>query len=141
MKRPSGIQIMPEGAQRSFAVPSGPVAQWFDAQSASTAQREHSTFRLKLTVQRLKFLGHWLETVSKMQAMGLFVPDAVQLTTIEGAAQNLVVTVNDLQKQGAFDKLPEIRAKDEQIYLDIIGDSGHAVRGLELALGRGKVAW
>ena len=45
------------------------------------------------------------------------------------------------QKQGAFDKLPEIRAKDEQIYLDIIGDSGHAVRGLELALGRGKVAW
>ncbi len=105
------------------------------------AVREHSTYRLKLTVQRLKFLGHWLETISKLQAMGLFVPDTAQLTTIEGAAQNLVVTVKDLQKQGAFDRLPDIRAKDEQIYLDIIGDSAHAVRGLELALGRGKVIW
>lgn len=105
------------------------------------ALREHSTYRLKLTVQRLKFLGHWLETISKMQAMGLFVPDAEQLTQVEGAAQNLVLTVNDLHKQGAFDHLQEIRAKDEQIYLDILGDSAHAVRGLELALGRGKVNW
>jgi hypothetical protein len=105
------------------------------------ALREHRDYRLKLAVQRLKFLGHWLETISKMQAMGLFLPDATQLTTIEGAAQNLVVNVNDLHKQGAFDRLPEIRAKDEQLYLDIIGDSAHAVHGLELALGRGKVAW
>lgn len=134
------------GTQKDRAVVEGQVPLLFyrlpiELAIYDQALREHSTFRLKLTVQRLKFLGHWLETISKMQAMGLFVPDAVQLTTIEGAAQNLVLTVNDLQKQGAFDKLPEIRAKDEQIYLDIIGDAGHAVRGLELALGRGKVAW
>ena len=96
---------------------------------------------MKLQVQRMKFLGHWLETVSKMHAMGLFAPDANQLTQIEGAAQNLVLTVDSLQKQGAFDHLPALRVKDEQMYLDIIGDSGHAVRGLELALGRGKVIW
>lgn len=105
------------------------------------ALREHPEYKLKLTVQRMKFLGHWLETISKMHAMGLFVPDDAQLTQIEGAAQNLVVTVDNLKKQGAFDNLPAIRKKDEQIYLDIIGDSGHAVRGLELALGRGKVNW
>ncbi len=105
------------------------------------ALHEHGDYKLKLTVQRMKFLGHWLETISKLQAMGLFVPDTTQLTAIEGAAQNLVVTVADLQKQGAFDHLDEIRAKDEQIYLDIIGDSAHSVRGLELALGRGKVNW
>lgn len=106
-----------------------------------SALKQHASYRLKLTVQRLKFLGHWLETISKMQAMGLFVPDANQLTHIEGAAQNLVVTVDALKKQGAFDRLPDIRAKEEQMYLDIIGDAGHAVRGLDLALGRGKVAW
>lgn len=105
------------------------------------ALREHPEYKLKLTVQRLKFLGHWLETISKMQAMGLFVPDAAQLTQIEGAAQHLVVTVDNLKKQGALDNLPAVRKKDEQIYLDIIGDSGHAVRGLELAMGRGKVNW
>ena len=105
------------------------------------AVKSHSTYRLKLTVQRLKFLGHWLETISKMHAMGLFVPDAEQLTQVEGAAQNLVLTVNDLHKQGVFDRLVEIRAKDEQVYLDILGDSAHAVRGLELALGRGRVNW
>lgn len=105
------------------------------------AVKKFSTHRLKLSVQRMKFLGHWLETVSKMQAMGLFVPSPAQLTQIEGAAQNLVLTVDSLKKQGAFDTLDTLRAKDEQIYLDIIGDAGHAVRGLELALGRGKVNW
>jgi hypothetical protein len=105
------------------------------------ALRQHANYRMKLQVQRMKFLGHWLETVSKMHAMGLFVPDANQLTQIEGAAQNLALTVDSLQKQGAFDHLPALRVKDEQMYLDIIGDSGHAVRGLELALGRGKVIW
>ncbi len=95
----------------------------------------------RLLVQRLKFLGHWLETISKLQVMGFFVPDEAQLIAIEGAAQNLTVTVEQLDKAGVFANLEAIRAQDEQLYLDVIGDSAHAVRGLELALGRSTLRW
>lgn len=97
--------------------------------------------KTRLLVQRMKFLGHWLETISKLQVMGFFVPDETQLVTIEGAAQNLTLTVDELQKAGTFEKVEDIRAEDEQLYLDIIGDAAHAVRGLELALGRGTLRW
>lgn len=105
------------------------------------ALKRNPKHRTRLLVQRMKFLGHWLETLSKMQAMGLFSPDDAQLRLIEGAAQNLALVVDALQKQGTFDQLPELRAQDEQLYLDIVGDASHAVRGLELALGRGTIAW
>ena len=95
----------------------------------------------RLLVQRMKFLGHWLETISKLQVMGFFVPDEAQLLAIEGAAQNLTLTVDQLGKTGAFDNLVAIRAEDEQLYLDVIGDAAHAVRGLELALGRATLRW
>jgi len=105
------------------------------------ASKSAPKFKLKLLVQRMKFLGHWLETVSKMQATGWFVADEKQLVAIEGAAQNLTLVVDAIQKEGAFDRIEQIRAEDEQLYLDIIGDAAHAVRGLELALGRGTIGW
>lgn len=105
------------------------------------AARQNPKYRLKLMVQRVKFLGHFLETISKMQALGLFTPDDGQLATIEGAAQNLSLTVSALSQSKAFERLDEIRAAEEQMYLDIVGDAAHAVRGLELALGRGTIAY
>jgi len=97
--------------------------------------------RTRLLVQRLKFLGHFLETMGKMQAMGLFVPDDEQMKLLEGAAQNLVITIQNLKKAGVFDHMDELRKQDEQLFLDVVGDACHAVRGLELALGRGSVRW
>lgn len=102
---------------------------------------QHKQFKEKLLVQRMKFLGHWLETMSRLQILGLFTPDDGQLTQVEGAAQNLAVTVAALQKQGTFDHLDELQKSDPQLYLDVIGDAGHAIRGLELALGRQKLRW
>lgn len=98
-------------------------------------------YRLQIMAQRLKFLGHFLESASKLSAMGLYLPDEEQLRLIEGAAQNLTLTVDALQKMGVWDRLPELKKTDEQLYLDLVGDSAHAVRGLELALGRGTVRW
>jgi len=97
--------------------------------------------KVRLLVQRMKFLGHFLETMGKMEAMGLYVPDEQQAQALEGAAQNLVLTVEALQKAGTFEGMKALRTKDEQLFLDVIGDACHAVRGLELALGRGTVAW
>ena len=97
--------------------------------------------RERLLVQRLKFLGHWLESMSKLRILGLFTPDDMQQNTIEGAAQNLALTVEQLQKLGTFDRLAELDTEDHQLFLDVIGDSAHGVRGLELALGRQEVWW
>lgn len=97
--------------------------------------------RLRMAVQRLKFLGHWLETMGKMAALGFFAPSEAGQLEIESAAQNLVLAVAELESLRVFDRLPEIRAGDEQQYLDLVGDSAHAVRGLELVLGRGSIAY
>ncbi len=105
------------------------------------AMKRNAKHRTRLLVQRMKFLGHFLETTSKMQAMGLFVPDDEQMKLLEGAAQNLVLVVEALKKQGVLDNMDELREQDEQLFLDVIGDACHAVRGLELALGRGTVRW
>lgn len=105
------------------------------------AMRSHRELREKLLVQRMKFLGHWLESMAKLQILGLFSPDDMQAHTIEGAAQNLALTVMELEKLGTFDHLDALKLSDHQLFLDVLGDSAHAVRGLELALGRQTLRW
>ena len=94
---------------------------------------------LIVTVQQLKFVGHWLESAYKMSIMGLFEPTEQQQTAMMEAVGVLVSTVAKLKRLGALDNLEQIRASNEQLYLDIVGDSSHALRGLDLALGVGKV--
>ena len=89
-----------------------------------------------LLVQRLKFTGHFLETMHKMAILGLYQPSPEQERLLVGAADQITLTVQALQSRGVFDNLDAIRARDEQLYLDIIGDSAHALRGLRLAMGR-----
>lgn len=133
-----------EPEDRKYATAQGPLLLYrlpielgiYD--EAMKKSREH---RERLLVQRMKFLGHWLETMSKLQILGLFTPDEVQMHSVEGAAQNLALTVDALQKLGTFDRLEKLREEDHQLFLDVIGDAGHAIRGLELALGRQTLAW
>ena len=93
--------------------------------------------RLVLMVQQLKFTGHWLESAHKLAISELYTPDAAEQLLLGEAVGVLVATVRELKALGAMDNLEELRAKNEQLYLDIVGDSAHAIRGLELALGRG----
>jgi len=95
----------------------------------------------KIVVQRMKFSGHWLETMSKLAAMGVYTPDDAQLKVLATAATELGAAATDLKDRGLLDDLDAVRARDEQQYLDIVGDSAHGIRGLELALGRGEVRW
>ncbi len=105
---------------------------------AMKASRQHHEV---LLVQRMKFLGHWLETMSKLQILGLFTPDDQQARSVEGAAQNLVLTISALAARGTFDGLATVRVEDPQLYLDVVGDAAHAIRGLELALGLQTLPW
>ncbi|MCB9665601.1 MAG: hypothetical protein H6732_15935 [Alphaproteobacteria bacterium] len=97
-------------------------------------------FALLLTVQRLKFLGHHLETVHRLAAVGL-VPagDATVLANLERAEAELERTVGMLDRLGALQDPAAVRAAREQTWLDLIGDSAHAVRGLDLAAGAAGV--
>ena len=55
------------------------------------------------------------------------------------ALRILVDTAKRLKKTGALDNLETVREGNEQLYLDIVGDAAHAVRGVELALGRASI--
>lgn len=95
----------------------------------------------KLTVQRLKFSGHFLESMSTLAIMGAYTPNPHQQALLAEAAQEVVLATATLEQRGLLSDLPAVRKRDEQLYLDIVGDSAHAIRGLELALGRGEVRW
>jgi hypothetical protein len=47
-----------------------------------------------------------------------------------------------MEVTGTFQRLPAMKdTPQHQLYLDIVGDSAHAARGLDLALGTGEVRW
>lgn len=94
-----------------------------------------------LLVQRLKFVGHFLESMHKMAAMRYYTPGENQKVALNGAAQQMVLLVDGIDKQGIFGAMDELRSSNPQLYLDLIGDSAHAINGLELALGRKTVAY
>lgn len=107
-------------------------------------------FRALLMMQRLKFLGHFLETVHKAAALGIFKPDTSQKQIMDEVVAQLIATVAGLQQSGMFGGLnklvePGIRelypgvTTNEQLYLDYIGDAAHAYRALRLATGEGRV--
>ena len=112
-----------------------------ELQVYETAIQQHPTQELVITVQQLKFVGHWLESVHKMAAMKLFEPTENQQVAMGEAVRVLVETAKQLKRTGAMDNLETLRGGNEQLYLDIVGDAAHAVRGLELALGRATVAY
>jgi hypothetical protein len=102
-----------------------------------------------LLVQRLKFLGHLLETVHKLAILDLFHPTEEEQASMTATLEELVRTAITLQAMGWFDGLGAFRreplprfpdmATNEQVYLDTVGDASHALRGLDLATGRGRL--
>ncbi len=106
---------------------------------------ENPTFAGLLLEQRLKFLGHFLESTHKMAALGLFEPDETQKGQMLKAREELVKTVATLLKLGTFAQLDEWGAGEDpakyQTYLDFVGDSAHAIRGIDLSTGKGSIAY
>lgn len=109
-------------------------------------------YRTLIMMQRLKFLGHFLETTHKWAILGLFVPDEAQHQTMRDATVQLLATGYVLNQQGIYANLSKMidpatpviypgLITNEQLYLDYVGDSAHAYRGLDLAIGHGKYAY
>jgi hypothetical protein len=99
------------------------------------AMQQHPEYGLVLITQRMKFLGHLVETVHKLAALGFVAPGPEVDATLRQAEAELVATVGAIERNGVFGKLDAIRASDEQQYLDLVGDAAHALRALDLATG------
>lgn len=105
-------------------------------------------YRTLLMMQRLKFLGHFVETTHKLAMLGLLNPDPQQRAIMNEATGQLLATTMVLVKTGIFQNLGKLMdpktpqvydgvITNEQLYLDYVGDSAHAYRGLDLAIGHG----
>jgi hypothetical protein len=101
------------------------------------AAKQHPAHELKLRVQRLKLTGHTLETLHRVAAYQWI--GSADKTVLEQVAAEVVKSVVLLHDLKAFDALPQIKMKDEQLFLDIVGDSAHALRGLRIATGESGV--
>jgi len=99
----------------------------------------HPEFKVPLLVQRLKLTGHTLETMARIAASGA--PKAPTGTELTAYARDLAESVQLLEKSEVFKNLNTLRTKNEQLYLDVVGDSAHALRGLRIATGQATVVY
>ncbi|MCK6529999.1 hypothetical protein L6R50_21400 [Myxococcota bacterium] len=92
--------------------------------------------------QEVKFLGHMLEGLGNAEREGVWSPTAEEAEVLAGARRRLLRAALRLEETGVYAQLAGIRAGNEQFYLDLVGDSCHAVRALDVQaqLGRGAVA-
>ena len=113
----------------------------FEVGLVDKLMQQQPDYAVILVEQRLKFLGHWLETIHKADAMGLFTPTEDQRRQMDAATGELVRTVLLIEQLGVYGKLEQIRAAREQSWFDYVGDSAHALRGLDLATGQASVLY
>ena len=98
---------------------------------------QHPQYKLPLRIQRLKLTGHTLETLYRLSPTDLI--GEQDRTALEQVAAEVVKSVVMLKETAAFTNMEQIRSQNEQMYLDIIGDAAHALRGLRIATGESPV--
>ena len=100
-------------------------------------RKTHPQFRDQLLVQRLKLAGHTLETFARLAASSH--QSAPTAADLKAYADEVAESVGLLKSAGVFKRLNELQASNEQLYLDIVGDSAHALRGIRIATGGAPV--
>ena len=103
--------------------------------------KSNPDYKVQLLVQRLKFVGHFLETAQKMSMLDLYVPNDAQIRLMKGAMDQLVLIVRALQQEGVFQNLYNYKVNNPQLYRDIIGDSAHALYAIYLFSGNRHVTF
>jgi len=95
-------------------------------EAALQARPDH---RIAVLTQMVKFYGHFLETTGRLKAEAGFTPSPEQLRDIYTARGQLALAVRQLDSLGAFQQMDRLRETQRQVWLDLIGDSCHAVNG------------
>jgi hypothetical protein len=84
---------------------------------------------VKLDVQELKFFGHVLDAADELAAAKVPLPPDV----LAEARARLVAAVLRIERGGMLADLSRVRSSDPQLYRDLVGDSAHALVGLDRA--------
>lgn len=85
-----------------------------------------------ILAQAMKVLGHGLETWLRAEAAGALTLSAEERDEAEQALARLASVVLELDRRHIFAALDEIRAREPQLYLDLVGDGAHALHALHL---------
>ena len=138
------IQGVLHAEQRGFEIPT-PVATAhqqlkllryrfpIELAQIDAAMEANPTYRIPLAVQRLKVTGHALETVSRIAVLDehstALRDDLTQLI------REVARSVRQLEALGVYKNLSVAKNENHQFFLDVIGDSAHALRGISIATG------
>jgi len=86
--------------------------------------------------QDIKFLGHLLESLGKVERDGLWSPSPAERALLDQAETRLIYHLLQLERLGVYEPaaLAELAGKEDtfQFYLDLVGDACHASAGLAL---------
>ncbi|MDF1564530.1 MAG: hypothetical protein P1V51_15910 [Deltaproteobacteria bacterium] len=91
-----------------------------------THERAPAHLQRLLWIQELKFFGHYLEAMSIGRDGGI----AVRPEDVDFARRRLHQAIEKLRELKAFEEMEQVNAERHQSYLDLIGDSSHALQGL-----------
>ena len=94
-------------------------------------------YRIPLAVQRLKLTGHTLETVARVAAAGTTID--IPQTELRLLVKEVTTSVDLLRGLKVYQNLHIAQSENEQFFLDVVGDSAHALRGLSIASGQRPV--
>lgn len=92
--------------------------------------QKNPAYRFIVLLQQLKFLGHALETLTHLHEWGLFTPTPKQRKIIHSKLRLLLITVVLIKRLGFFKGINILKQKAYQFYLDLLGDSAHALHAL-----------
>jgi len=94
--------------------------------------QKNAAYRFLILLQQLKFLGHSVETLVKLHKWGLLTPTREQRGEIRRAVRLLLVTVMLLDRLGFYKGINKLKQSTYQFYLDLVGDSAHALHALHM---------
>ena len=127
-----------ETAGARFAVLSGLYLYRvpFETAMVDQALQSYPQLAILLINQDVKFLGHLLESLGKAQTHGLWTPASGERQLLDQAEARLLQDVAQLEKLGAYSApaMAQLAGEEQtfQMYLDLVGDAAHALRGLEI---------
>jgi len=110
----------------------------FDVETGLVDQalRQNPQLAMILHNQDLKFLGHLIESLSKLERDGLWTPNSAELALLDKAEARLIANIIELKRSGAYSPaaMSKFAANPQvfQLYLDLVGDAAHALHGLKL---------
>ncbi|MCO5167639.1 MAG: hypothetical protein M9894_14925 [Planctomycetes bacterium] len=90
-----------------------------------------------ILAQALKVLGHGLETWLRAEAAGALALGPDEATEARRALGRLAAVVLELDALGILATLDELRGREPQLYLDLVGDGAHALHAIRLWQARG----